>query len=167
MFRIAAYCYSVTLHSSIQLHFFSPAIVNQNSPFWLQYNLLTCRNKARVITPAVKLLGCSSSTATPLAGLYSSTSQCLMTFAAPVVTAASYSSPVHSNVIWQYILLHMTQFATYCFHMQLWDTHYPPLHPPLWLYVLFMTVQNKKSKSIYTACLLQGMLKNQNVNYSS
>lgn len=45
-------------------------------------------NKARVIAPAVKLPGCSSSAATPPAGLHSSTSQCTVTFTAPAVTAA-------------------------------------------------------------------------------
>lgn len=95
--------------------FFSLAIVNQNCPFWLQYNLFTCRNKAKVIVPAVKLLGCSSPTTTPLAGCHSSTSQHLMTFTA-LVTAAS-------ELVWSSTLQHyMTvYFITY----DLWNLLFP------------------------------------------
>lgn len=63
---------------------FSPVMVSFSSKskseqsLCLQYNLLTCRNKARVTAPAAKPSG--GSTSTPLAGLYSSSCQCPLTF---------------------------------------------------------------------------------------
>jgi len=57
----------------------------------------------------------------------------------------------------------MSHFATYCFHMQLWDTRH---HCCGWMFFLQLTVQNMKSKSVYTTCLLQGMLKIQKVRYA-
>lgn len=126
--------------------FFSPATVNQNSHFWLQYKLLTCRNKAKVVAPAVKLWDALPQPSRPW--LDSAHPPPSAWWPSPLLwlqQQVSYSSPLHFNVILQYILLLTTHFAAYCFHMRLWDTHH---YCCGWMYFLWLTVQNKKSKSM-------------------
>lgn len=139
--------------------FFSPATVNQNSPFWLQYHLLTCRNKARVIAPAVKLYRHASGRTLLIHLPVPDDLRCSCGYSSKQVTLVQYTSASYVSVFY-YLWLN---FATYCFHTQLRATHQ---HGWGRMCFLWLTVQNKKSKSVYTTCLLQGMMKNQNVKYS-